>query len=124
MQCTCNEHSPFLWHKHQRDSIFMSDSYFKARGDTGKTTGQIATDAVEKRRAKGEEPGYLQGLSRKREEEILAPKAKLVQIFNLNEQDSKKEVFDKLNYHLNKTNTSPSGTQLAFVLLYKQYVNS
>lgn len=72
MKCTCSEHSPFLWHKHPRDSIFMSDSYFKARGDTGKTTGQIATDAVEKRRAKGEEPGYLQGLSRKREEEILS----------------------------------------------------
>lgn len=74
MTCNCNEHSPFLWHKHPRDSIFMSDSYFKARGDTGKTTGQIATDAVEKRRAKGDEPGYMKGLSRKREEEILAYK--------------------------------------------------
>ena len=68
--------------------------------------------------------GYVQTLIEKLVADNIAPKAKLVQIFNLNEQDSKKEVFDKLNYHLNKTNTSPSGTQLAFVLLYKQYVNS
>ena len=54
----------------------------------------------------------------------MAPKSKLVQLFNLSEHDSKKEVFDKLNYHLAKTNTSPSGAQLAFVLLYKQYSNS
>jgi hypothetical protein len=39
----------------------------------------------------------------------------------MKEQDSKKDVFNKLNYHLNKTNTSPSGAQLAFILLYKQY---
>jgi len=51
-------------------------------------------------------------------------KSKLLQLFNLNEHDTKKEVFDKLNYHLTKTNTSPSGAQLAFVLLYKQYSNS
>ena len=68
--------------------------------------------------------GYVQSLIEKLVADNIAPKAKLVQIFNLNEQDSKKEVFDKLNYHLSKTNTSPSGTQLAFVLLYKQYVNS
>ena len=42
----------------------------------------------------------------------------------LNEHDTKNEVFIKLNYHLTKTNTSPSGAQLAFVLLYKQYSNS
>lgn len=68
--------------------------------------------------------GFVQSLIEKLVADNIAPKSKLIQIFNLNEQDSKKEVFDKLNYHLNKTNTSPSGTQLAFVLLYKQYVNS
>ena len=68
--------------------------------------------------------GIVQSLIEKLVADNIAPKSKLIQIFNLNEQDSKKEVFDKLNYHLNKTNTSPSGTQLAFVLLYKQYVNS
>lgn len=53
--------------------------------------------------------------------ENIASKSKLLQAFSLSEQDTKREVFDKLNYHLNKTNTSPSGSQLAFILLYKQY---
>jgi hypothetical protein len=51
----------------------------------------------------------------------VATKSKLLEVFNMKEQDSKKDVFNKLNYHLNKTNTSPSGAQLAFILLYKQY---
>ncbi len=51
----------------------------------------------------------------------VANKSKLLEVFNLKEQDSKKDVFNKLNYHLNKTNTAPSGAQLAFILLYKQY---
>jgi len=74
MQCTCNEHSPFLWHKHQRDSIFVQDSYFRPKGESGKTTGQIASDSVDTRRAKGEDVGYMKGMSRKREEEIIAYK--------------------------------------------------
>lgn len=71
MTCNCNQHSPFLWHKHERDSIFMSNPHFRPRGNTGKTTAQIQTDQIEKRRAKGEEPGFLKGISRKREEEML-----------------------------------------------------
>ncbi len=51
----------------------------------------------------------------------VANKSRLLEVFNLKEQDSKKDVFTKLNYHLNKTNTAPSGAQLAFILLYKQY---
>ena len=51
----------------------------------------------------------------------VASKSRLLEVFNLKEQDSKKDVFTKLNYHLNKTNTTPSGAQLAFILLYKQY---
>jgi len=51
----------------------------------------------------------------------VASKSKLLEVFNLKEQDTKKDVFNKLNYHLNKTNTAPSGAQLAFILLYKQY---
>ena len=72
MKCTCSEHSPFLWYKSPRPSIFAQNSYFKPRGDTGKTTGQLATDSVENRRAKGEEVGYMKGMSRKWEEEILS----------------------------------------------------
>lgn len=67
---------------------------------------------------------YVNTIIEKLVSDNVAPKSKLVQLFNLSEHDSKKEVFDKLNYHLAKTNTSPSGAQLAFVLLYKQYSNS
>jgi hypothetical protein len=67
---------------------------------------------------------YINTIIEKLVSDNVSPKSKLVQIFNLSEHDSKKEVFDKLNYHLAKTNTSPSGAQLAFVLLYKQYSNS
>jgi len=68
--------------------------------------------------------GYINTIIEKLVSDNVAPKSKLVQLFNLSEHDSKKEVFDKLNYHLTKTNTSPSGAQLAFVLLYKQYSKS
>ena len=68
--------------------------------------------------------GYINTIIEKLVSDNVAPKSKLVQLFNLSEHDSKKEVFDKLNHHLTKTNTSPSGAQLAFVLLYKQYSNS
>jgi len=67
---------------------------------------------------------HVQSIIEKLVLDNVAQKSKLLQLFNLNEHDNKKEVFDKLNYHLTKTNTSPSGAQLAFVLLYKQYSNS
>ena len=51
----------------------------------------------------------------------VAHKSRLLELFNLKEHDSKKEVFNKLNYHLAKTNTVAGGAQLAFILLYKQY---
>lgn len=54
----------------------------------------------------------------------VAPKHKLIQLFGLSEFNSKKEVYDKLNYHFSKTNTKPNRAQLLFVLLYKQYSNS
>jgi hypothetical protein len=54
-------------------------------------------------------------------EEGVSAKPKLNDIFDIKDGDSKKEIFDKLNYHLSKTNTIASGTQLAFNLLYKQY---
>jgi hypothetical protein len=67
---------------------------------------------------------HVQSIIEKLVLDNVTSKSKLLQLFNLNEHDTKKEVFDKLNYHLSKTNTSPSGAQLAFVLLYKQYSNS
>ena len=48
-------------------------------------------------------------------------KNKLLDIFNLKDQNSKLKIFNKLNSHLEKTNTQPTGSQLAFILLYKQY---
>lgn len=51
----------------------------------------------------------------------VAHKSKLTELFTLKEHDSKKEIFNKLNYHLAKTNTVAGGAQLAFILLYKQY---
>jgi hypothetical protein len=64
---------------------------------------------------------YVNSIIEKLVADNVASKSKLLEVFNLKEQDSKKDVFNKLNYHLNKTNTSPSGAQLAFILLYKQY---
>jgi hypothetical protein len=64
---------------------------------------------------------YFNNLIEKLASEGVAHKAKLLELFNLKEQDSKKEVFNKLNYHLAKTNTVAGGAQLAFILLYKQY---
>jgi hypothetical protein len=54
----------------------------------------------------------------------VAPRYKLIQLFGLSEFNSKKEVYDKLNYQFSKTNTKPNRAQLLFVLLYKQYSNS
>jgi len=64
---------------------------------------------------------YVNSIIEKLVGDNIATKSKLLEVFNMKEQDSKKDVFNKLNYHLNKTNTSPSGAQLAFILLYKQY---
>jgi hypothetical protein len=64
---------------------------------------------------------YVNSIIEKLVNDNIATKSKLMEVFNMKEQDSKKDVFNKLNYHLNKTNTSPSGAQLAFILLYKQY---
>jgi hypothetical protein len=64
---------------------------------------------------------YVNSIIEKLVNDNIATKSKLLEVFNMKEQDSKKDVFNKLNYHLNKTNTSPSGAQLAFILLYKQY---
>ena len=53
--------------------------------------------------------------------EAFIEKGKLLDIFNLNQQNSKLDIYNKLQSHLEKTNTQPTGSQLAFILLYKQY---
>ncbi|MFM6993580.1 MAG: GldL-related protein [Sediminibacterium sp.] len=64
---------------------------------------------------------YFNSLIEKLASDNVANKTKLVELFGLKEHDSKKEIFNKLNYHLAKTNTVAGGAQLAFILLYKQY---
>ena len=64
---------------------------------------------------------YINSIIDKLVTDNVTTKSKLLELFNLKEQDSKKDVFNKLNYHLTKSNTAPSGSQLAFTLLYKQY---
>jgi len=67
--------------------------------------------------------GYINSIIDKLVSDNVAPKYKLIQLFNLTEQNSKKELFDKLNYQFTKTNTKPNRAQLLFVLLYNQYSN-
>lgn len=64
---------------------------------------------------------YINSIIDKLVTDNVTTKSKLLELFNLKEQDSKKDVFNKLNYHLTKSNTAASGSQLAFILLYKQY---
>ena len=64
---------------------------------------------------------YVNATIEKLSNDNVASKSKLLEVFNLKEQDSKSEIFKKLNYHLAKNNTAPTGSQLAFILLFKQY---
>lgn len=64
---------------------------------------------------------YVNVLIEKLTHDNVSIKQHLFEVFDLRDQNSKKEVFEKLNYHLNKSNVQPSGAQLAFILLYKQY---
>ncbi len=64
---------------------------------------------------------YFNELIEKLSNDGVAHKSKLSELFMLKEHDSKNDIFNKLNYHLAKTNTVASGAQLAFNLLYKQY---
>ena len=71
--------NPFLWRKDKRPSIFATDPMFTPRAN-GKTNAEMQTEAVERRREKGELPGHIDGLgkpSKKREEQLLAYKQHL-----------------------------------------------
>jgi hypothetical protein len=72
MTCKCHANSPFLWYANPCPSIFMKDTGFKPKNAEGQTIGQIVTTSLDKRRANGEQVGTLPGMSRKREEDVLA----------------------------------------------------
>lgn len=61
-----------MWnHPHeQRPSVFMADPVFRV-SQSGRTLSQASTENVEKARAKGSVAGYIKGISRNKEAEIL-----------------------------------------------------
>ena len=72
MKCKCHSLSPFHWQEIKRDSIFMLDHTFRAKGDTGMTTSQIASVAVHDQRKLGKMSGSIQGLGKATKERELA----------------------------------------------------
>lgn len=75
--CNCHPDSPFHWAEHQRDSIFMADHTFRAKGADGKSGSQIATDFVESQREMGKMSGSIQTLVKtktEKEAELIAYK--------------------------------------------------
>jgi hypothetical protein len=42
MACKCHPNSPFLWRKNPRDSIFMADHTYRAKGVEGKSEAMLA----------------------------------------------------------------------------------
>lgn len=70
-----NSRSPFDWRNDPTPSIFATDPYFRAKGPEGKTTSQIMTDVLDRRRAQGKDPGTIQDLgkyTKEKEQQLLA----------------------------------------------------
>lgn len=70
MKCSCHPDSPFHWRQNKRPSMFQADVNFRAP-KSGQTLSQVSTANVEKIRAEGKSAGFLRGISKNREEEIL-----------------------------------------------------
>jgi hypothetical protein len=79
MTCKCKSDNPFLWNVNRRPSSFANDLLYKAKAVSGKTSGQIMTDIVKKKREENVNHGTVYGLSKDRDEAMV--KAKLFQIF-------------------------------------------
>ncbi len=63
--CKCHPNSPFLWASNPRDSMFMQDHTFRAKGADGtKTTATIASDVVERQRKEGKMPGSMANIGK------------------------------------------------------------
>ena len=63
----------------------------------------------------------LETLINKLVEDQVSNHSNLLDLFNFTKVDGIQDIFDKLNRSLSKRNTSPYGSQLAFILLYKQF---
>ena len=62
MKCKCHPDSPFHWASNPRDSIFMADHTFRAKGAEGKSGSQVASDFVESQRKLGKNVGTIHKL--------------------------------------------------------------
>lgn len=67
-KCGCMSDSPFMWMHDPRPSMFAADPAFRNNGQSGSAA---STKRVEEARAKGEPAGYMYGISKNREAEIL-----------------------------------------------------
>jgi hypothetical protein len=72
MTCKCHPDSPFLWASNPKDSMFMKDHTFRAKGDTGMTTSQISSALVEDQRKLGKMTGSIANLGRVTKQKELA----------------------------------------------------
>lgn len=61
MICNCHPNSPFRWRERSEPSSFYNDVQFRARKD-GKSNGMVQTEAVERARAAGKNPGTIHKL--------------------------------------------------------------
>lgn len=68
--CTCHPDSPFRWQLNPRPSMFQDDVYFRPP-KSGQTLSEASTRTVEKARAEGKVAGYIKGISRNKEAELL-----------------------------------------------------
>lgn len=66
MKCKCPPGSPFHWEQEKRPSIFLQDKTYSYSHQSAASTQRIA-----EARATGQNVGYLHGISRNREAEIL-----------------------------------------------------
>lgn len=71
---TSDINSPFNWHLRKEPSIFAKDPAFTPRKD-GKSNSEVQTEVVERRKARGENPGTIHNLGKQsadKEQQILA----------------------------------------------------
>jgi hypothetical protein len=80
MTCSCASDNPFLWNVNRRPSSFANDPMYKAKMSSGKSTGQLMTEVVRKKREENINHGTVYGLSKDRDAAML--RSKLFSIFN------------------------------------------
>lgn len=70
MKCKCHPDSPFHWRQNPRPSIFFKDVSYRATSD-GQTLSHLSSALVDKARSNGQTAGFIKGISKDREAEIL-----------------------------------------------------